>query len=38
MQSQRNEKQKRLKVSFKAKFNAHFINLVSKEHFSSNVF
>ena len=28
---------KRLKVSFKAIFNAHFINLVSKEYFSYNV-
>ena len=28
---------KRLKVSFKAIFNAHFINLVSKEYFSFNV-
>ena len=27
----------RLKVSFKAIFNAHFINLVSKEYFSYNV-
>ena len=27
---------KRLKVSFKAIFNAHFINLVSKEYFSYN--
>ena len=28
---------KRLKVSFKETFNAHFINLVSKEYFSYNV-
>ena len=28
---------KRLKVSFRAIFNAHFINLVNKEYFSYNV-
>ena len=28
---------KRLKVSFRAIFNAHFINLVNKQYFSYNV-
>ena len=39
MQSERNEKQeaKTLKVSFKAIFDVHFANLVSKEYFSYNI-
>ena len=37
--SQKTKKNKKtLKVSFKAIFNAHFANLVSKEYFSYNVF
>ena len=34
MQSEYKENKKTLKVSFKAIFNVHFANLVSKEYFS----
>ena len=37
MYSDTKKNKKRLKVSFKAIFNAHFINLVNKEYFSYNV-
>ena len=37
MQSERNERQKDAKVSFKAIFNVHFANLVSKKYFSYNI-
>ena len=37
MYSEHKEKQEKLKVSFRAIFNAHFINLVNKEYFSYNV-
>ena len=37
MESDYKEKQEKLSVSFKAIFNAQFINLVSKEYFSYNV-